>query len=410
MTQETSAVRKIQSIKSVKVCISVEQRHLRARLTTNIVAESFRLQLSRMTITIEEVDSGLARVEWTTEIHRAGHTDETFRLERFHPCTSYVVVCYSSSLSIDDVDSKIGTRTHYTELCLMRILSPLGDGVNDDSTSNEGVGSDLDYRHRPCAVWASINGGEKCILKESPSSGTWKSEKFLVNFARTRRPDVNNWAARVWKPAPLVCLLWIEFETFSRGEKNVLRRLTDMYVRQAHCDVQFSLEGDQQIGGHVSILSAMSPVFAAMFQHNMREAETGRVVIEDVRADIFKQLLHFIYSGRIGTPLNEVTAQPLFLAADKYDVSDLKDDCVDFLLTCVRVDNALNLMAWAHIHNIDKLKEAALTFTAQHGQEICLLEDWEELTRNYPDLCVIVTRRIIEQMSISLNEREYSLN
>jgi speckle-type POZ protein len=51
-------------------------------------------------------------------------------------------------------------------------------------------------------------------------------------------------------------------------------------------------------------------------------------------------------------------------------------------------------MAWAHLHSIDKLKEAALTFVALHGKEICQLDDWERLIKNYPDLCLLATRRM----------------
>ena len=36
-------------------------------------------------------------------------------------------------------------------------------------------------------------------------------------------------------------------------------------------------------------------------------------------ADVFQQLLYFIYSGRTKTPLTEDNVQPLYVAAEKYD-------------------------------------------------------------------------------------------
>ncbi|EFX77551.1 hypothetical protein DAPPUDRAFT_32754, partial [Daphnia pulex] len=141
-----------------------------------------------------------------------------------------------------------------------------------------------------------------------------------------------------------------------------------------------------ELGVHSVILAARSPVFAAMFQHNMKEAITGEVDIEDIQPDIFDQLLHYIYSGRMSKPMTEASAHLLYAAADKYDIADLKKDCVKFLLSCVRVDNVLNLMIWSHNFSITKAKEATVAFAARHGKEICKLESWERLTENYPGL------------------------
>ncbi len=202
-----------------------------------------------------------------------------------------------------------------------------------------------------------------------------------------------------WKP--LTCLLWLEFETSAKKKNNALKQITELYVQQIHCDVQFNFEDDQHIGGHSHILMARSPVFAAMFQHEMKETKTGQVSIQDIQLDIFKQLLHYIYSVQLSLPLTETTAQRLFEAADKYDIGDLKDECVDFLLDCIRLDNVINLMAWAYIHSVDELKEVALTFTSLHGKEISQLKDWENLMKNYPEVCLEATRRIIDQLSPS---------
>ena len=279
------------------------------------------------------------------------------------------------------------------------------DGEKDESNpSSSTLQEDLNQQQRPSAVWANFNGGMAKILKKSMDSDhrQWRSEDFDGRFAYSERLfSVDEW--KQWKS--LTCLLWIEFETFSGGEKRVLKQLADMYIQQNHCDVQFTFKGDhdrhvQHVGGHVNILVARSSVFAAMFEHDMKEAATGEVEIEDVQPDIFKQLLHYIYSGRLSTPLTETTAQPLFVAADKYDINDLKEECVFFLLTCVRVDNAISLFVWAHLHSVDELHQVTLSFMTLHGKEVCLLKEWEDLTKNYPELCMLATRRIIDCMSI----------
>ena len=119
-----------------------------------------------------------------------------------------------------------------------------------------------------------------------------------------------------------------------------------------------------------------------------------------IQFDIFKQLLHYLYSGRLSLPLIEAVAQSLYMAANKYHIiDDLKEECVGFLLGCIWMENAITLMIWAHTNSVDNLKEVALSFVVLHGKKICLCKEWEELTKNYPDLCVLTTRRIIWEKS-----------
>ncbi|KAI9563144.1 hypothetical protein GHT06_010601 [Daphnia sinensis] len=200
---------------------------------------------------------------------------------------------------------------------------------------------------------------------------------------------------RLMKNYPDLCLL--ATRRITTGELNTQMQFVNMYVNQLNCDVTFhfdTAEKDESIGAHVSILSARSSVFAALFQSGMQETSTRKICIKDIKPDIFKQLLHYVYSGRLSTKLSEEIAQPLFVAADMYDVDDLKTECVRFLLSCIKLENAINLMAWAHIHSIDSLKEAALDFVGSHGKEICQQEGWERLIKSYPDLCLLATRRM----------------
>ncbi|KZR99606.1 Uncharacterized protein APZ42_004459 [Daphnia magna] len=194
------------------------------------------------------------------------------------------------------------------------------------------------------------------------------------------------------------CVLWINFSR-TTGEMNAQMQIINLYVNQFNCDVTFQFdtaEKYESIGGHVAILSVRSSVFAAMFQSGMQETNTRKVCIKDIKPDIFKQLLHYIYSGRTSSKLSEENAQPLFIAADMYDVDDLKYECVQFLLSCIKLENAINLMAWAHVHSIYSLKEATLTFMESCGKEICKQDDWERLIKNYPDLCLLATRRMLK--------------
>lgn len=59
-----------------------------------------------------------------------------------------------------------------------------------------------------------------------------------------------------------------------------------------------------------------------MFQHGMTEAQNHRVEIDDVDADVLKEMLRFMYTGV--APNLERMADDLLAAADKYQLERLK--------------------------------------------------------------------------------------
>ena len=66
---------------------------------------------------------------------------------------------------------------------------------------------------------------------------------------------------------------------------------------------------------HKLILSARSPAFAAMFNHDTKENREGKVDIPDVQEDVFEEFLRFIYTGTV-EGLDQFAAE-LLIASDK---------------------------------------------------------------------------------------------
>ena len=50
---------------------------------------------------------------------------------------------------------------------------------------------------------------------------------------------------------------------------------------------------------HRCILMARSPVFNAMFSHNMTESQNGEIFIPDFSLPVVQILIFFIYSGKL---------------------------------------------------------------------------------------------------------------
>jgi speckle-type POZ protein len=84
----------------------------------------------------------------------------------------------------------------------------------------------------------------------------------------------------------------------------------------------------------------------------------------------------------------------MFMAADKYNIDDLKEYCTTFLLSEMETTDALDLLIWAHLNSIEKIKEASLNFVAANGKVIFKTSEWEKIITTHPDLCLLVTRRV----------------
>ncbi|KAH9374907.1 hypothetical protein HPB48_000884 [Haemaphysalis longicornis] len=75
------------------------------------------------------------------------------------------------------------------------------------------------------------------------------------------------------------------------------QNLHDLFESQKFSDFTLNV-GGKEIKAHRNILAARSPVFAAMFEHDMREKLESRVDITDVDYDTMLQVVRFIYTGR----------------------------------------------------------------------------------------------------------------
>ena len=109
----------------------------------------------------------------------------------------------------------------------------------------------------------------------------------------------------------------------------------------------------------------------AIFQHEKQEYAnaTGQVEIKDIiESNIFSQLLHYIYSGRTTKYFGE-TALSVYTATDKYDIKELKEECVDYLIRSDMkndgVDNATNMFVWGYLHSVSQVQDSALKFMAE---------------------------------------------
>lgn len=139
--------------------------------------------------------------------------------------------------------------------------------------------------------------------------------------------------------------------------------IEQLFKTMHNSDVCFRVQG-KKMQAHKFMLISRSPVFTAMFDHQMKENQTRVVDIVDINPDTFRSILYFIYTDKVKLETEE-EAKKLLFAADKYMLELLKHKCEEFLSSCVRSSNFLELLALAYVHTALHLKKAALEFIHQ---------------------------------------------
>ncbi|KAK1798204.1 hypothetical protein P4O66_000697 [Electrophorus voltai] len=156
----------------------------------------------------------------------------------------------------------------------------------------------------------------------------------------------------------------------------------------------------QEFQAHKAILAARSPVFSAMFEHEMEESKKNRVEINDVEPEVFKEMMCFIYTGK--APNLDKMADDLLAAADKssfslpdslvlphslqYALERLKVMCEDALCTSLSVENAAEILILADLHSADQLKTQAVDFINYHASDVMETSGWKSMVASHPHL------------------------
>ncbi len=179
------------------------------------------------------------------------------------------------------------------------------------------------------------------------------------------------------------------------GEKRVIDHLMKLWESKSLADVTFECAG-KSFKAHTLILASGSPVLAAMFRHDLVGNRERVIDIYNINPIVFENLLRYIYTGDVGLLEISHVAQ-LLVAADKYDVGSLKDECAHFLSRNVTMETAAKYLLLSHLHNSAELHESTLDFMSRNAEAVCCRKDWMELIKNYPELSFIAVQRMVKK-------------
>ncbi|PIA26798.1 hypothetical protein AQUCO_08800007v1 [Aquilegia coerulea] len=170
------------------------------------------------------------------------------------------------------------------------------------------------------------------------------------------------------------CSIWSEGLVQRRSNATALATLGRMLSESIHTDITINASNGS-IGAHRAILSSRSPVFQSMFSHNLREKELSTINISDMSIEACQVFLNYVYGSiQHGEFLTHRIA--LLGAADKYDISDLKEACHESLLEDIDTKNVLERLQTAYLYQLPRLKGSCMRYLIKFGKIYDIRDDF----------------------------------
>ncbi|XP_003749384.1 TD and POZ domain-containing protein 2-like [Rattus norvegicus] len=225
-----------------------------------------------------------------------------------------------------------------------------------------------------------------------PPNEQWGLRKFILqDFLLSHR----HWLLPE-EQLILCCKVSIIGPCFSRPGQNMTPAIKDprqiladdvgeLWENSLFTDCSLVVAG-QEFRAHKAILAGHSPVFRAMFEHEMQERLTNRIEFHDIHLQVFKEMMAFIYTGKAPHLHSHSMATGLLAAADMYDLQELKDMCEDSLCRNLSVKNAVPTLILADLHSTKHLKTRAMDFIILHASEVSETVGWKSMVESHPHL------------------------
>jgi hypothetical protein len=244
--------------------------------------------------------------------------------------------------------------------------------------------------NKPLVSVVAIKDGVEKKMKFREGKWTVSWETLLP--AKCERCD--DWPMRTCQGVLFDVVIDFNRHSQQSTKSRSTQHLLNLFNNQESADVTFDFGNGTLLKGHSLVIASGSPVLAAMFKHNLKE-NAGKKVVEmaGIESDVFAVLLRFLYTGEVD--LGNADAAEVMVAADKYAIDPLKEECASRMTQNLTVENATSYLVLAHLHNAAALQEATSEFIARNATFICSAEDWMMgVIKNYPELAFAIFQRL----------------
>ncbi|XP_022147691.1 BTB/POZ and MATH domain-containing protein 5-like [Momordica charantia] len=185
--------------------------------------------------------------------------------------------------------------------------------------------------------------------------------------------------------------------TISVPESNIGAHFGALLENLEGSDVTFNVDGEN-FQAHKLILAARSPIFRFEF-FNMLEENKQEIIVKGLEPNVFKALLHFMYTDNIAEDVVVSTSNSssescmgdnfmakLLAAADRYGLERLRLMCESHLCKNLSVRSVAQVLSFADQHHAAELKAVCLRFAAMNLGAVMQSKGFERLKEINPSL------------------------
>jgi len=203
----------------------------------------------------------------------------------------------------------------------------------------------------------------------------------------------------------LVCEM-VVVETFYEIKQNhcleMMEDLRKAFKGKNSLDVTVNC-GDSSFECNKYMMTARSPVFKAMFKHDTNENQTNVVNLNDIEPKVLEAMILYIHTGE--APNIKVLTKKLFVAADFYQLDQLKISCQEVLCENLDAGNSIELLIFSDAYSAPKLRKDALKFVSENMTSVSSACDWRNELAGFPILMAEIIESLMNNVSIDNTQR-----
>jgi speckle-type POZ protein len=169
----------------------------------------------------------------------------------------------------------------------------------------------------------------------------------------------------------------------------------EMFESGKFADVVIKTKDEKEIKAHNFFLSSSDDFDAMLNKHDTKEAQQKVIEVTDIDHDVLFEMIRFLYCDE--APMIKEMALDLLVAADKYNVQGLINECVMFLLQNVNTENYSQILVTADQLRIECLKDEAIDYIIENREEILPSETWKKIKKENVQLAM----EVIEKLSLA---------
>ncbi|XP_073841527.1 protein roadkill-like [Musca autumnalis] len=178
------------------------------------------------------------------------------------------------------------------------------------------------------------------------------------------------------------------------SKPKLINDLAKIFENNKYADIVMVARDGTEFKAHKLLLSARSEVFETMLNRDFLENKTNRITIDDMDADVMKEMLNFIYTGK---EIPKEMALALFQAGHKYAMLDLETMCAGILTKKISTASCVEILLLADRHSNELLKKNAITDINTNLKAVMETEGWTILRDTNYDLYVDIVEKALRE-------------